>query len=67
MQDLNKEFKPLLVVYQQQGCCFVITLIVKIAGSMGIRQLTKNFPDISLLNIYVSVIYPGTSPKDMEI
>ena len=26
----------------------------------------ESFPDISLPNIYVSVVYPGTSPKDME-
>lgn len=67
MQDLNKEFKPSSWSINNKVAVFVITLVLAIAGSMAYVSLPKeSFPDISLPNIYVSVIYPGTSPKDME-
>lgn len=67
MQDLKKEFKPSSWAINNRVAVFVITLVLAIAGSMAYISLPKeSFPDISLPNIYVSVIYPGTSPKDME-
>ncbi len=67
MQDLKKEFKPSSWAINNKIAVFVITLVLGIMGTLAYISLPKeSFPDISLPNIYVSVIYPGTSPKDME-
>ncbi len=67
MEENHKEFKPSSWVIENRVATFVITIILAIAGALAYVSLPKeNFPDISLPNIYVSVIYPGTSPKDME-
>ncbi|HRH65877.1 MAG TPA: efflux RND transporter permease subunit [Bacteroidia bacterium] len=67
MQEIKKEFKPSSWSIDNKMAVFVITLVLAIAGALAYVSLPKeSFPDISLPNIYVSVIYPGTSPKDME-
>ncbi len=67
MQEKFKEFKPSSWVIENKVATFIITLILAIAGVSAYNNLPKEaFPDISLPNIYVSVVYPGTSPKDME-
>lgn len=67
MENKIKEFKPSSWAIDNPVAVFVITILLAIAGTSAYINLPKeNFPDISLPNIYVSVIYPGTSPKDME-
>lgn len=66
-EEIQKEFKPSSWAINNRIATFVITLILAIAGLVAYQNLPKeSFPDITLPNIYVSVIYPGTSPKDME-
>jgi multidrug efflux pump subunit AcrB len=46
---------------------YIFTFVIVLAGTMVYRSLPKEqFPDIIIPNIYVSTIYPGTSPEDME-
>ena len=67
MEDINKEFKPSTWAIKNRTAIFIMTLILAIAGYKTYDALPKeSFPDISLPNIYVSVLNPGTSPKDME-
>jgi multidrug efflux pump len=67
MSEKFKEFKPSSWAIDNRVATFVVTLILAISGAIAYNNLPKeSFPDISLPNIYVSVIYPGTSPKDME-
>jgi multidrug efflux pump subunit AcrB len=67
MQEKHKEFKPSTWAINNRVAMGVITLLLALAGIQAYQGLPKeNFPDISLPNIYVSVVYPGTSPKDME-
>jgi multidrug efflux pump len=67
MKDSNKEFKPSSWAIENRTAIFIITIILSFAGIAAYNGLPKeSFPDISLPNIYVSVVYPGTSPKDME-
>ncbi|HNQ60904.1 MAG TPA: efflux RND transporter permease subunit, partial [Bacteroidia bacterium] len=67
MKENFKEFKPSSWSIDNKVAIFIITIILTIAGISAYNNLPKeSFPDISLPNIYVSVIYPGTSPKDME-
>lgn len=66
-EEIQKEFKPSSWAINNRVATFIITLILAVAGLVAYRNLPKeSFPDITLPNIYVSVIYPGTSPKDME-
>src|SRR5436190_4149033 len=63
----HKEFKPSTWDINNRTAVFILTVILVFAGVKAYQGLPKeNFPDISLPNIYVSVVYPGTSPKDME-
>ncbi|MBL0102835.1 MAG: efflux RND transporter permease subunit [Bacteroidetes bacterium] len=67
MQDKHPEFKPSSWVIKNKVAAWVLTLILAIYGVNSYIALPKeSFPDITLPNIYISVIYPGTSPKDME-
>ncbi len=67
MKDIFKEFKPSSWAINNRTSVFILTIIITLAGISAYNSLPKeNFPDISLPNIYVSVVYPGTSPKDME-
>ena len=67
MKNDFKEFKPSSWAINNRTSIFILTVIITLAGISAYNNLPKeNFPDISLPNIYVSVVYPGTSPKDME-
>ncbi|MBE7510833.1 MAG: efflux RND transporter permease subunit [Bacteroidia bacterium] len=67
MKDIFKEFKPSSWAIDNRTAIYVITVIITLMGIMSYISIPKeSFPDISLPNIYVSVVYPGTSPKDME-
>lgn len=67
MADHSKEFKPSSWAINNRTAVFILTIILTILGIQTYQSLPKeSFPDISLPNIYVSVLYPGTSPKDME-
>ncbi|MEO0311475.1 MAG: hypothetical protein RIQ89_1132 [Bacteroidota bacterium] len=67
MKEKFKEFKPSSWAIDNPTAVFVLTVILMLAGYSTYQAIPKeSFPDISLPNIYVSVVYPGTSPKDME-
>lgn len=66
-EEFKKEFKPSSWAIENGTAIFIITIILAIMGVFTYNSLPKeSFPDISLPNIYVSVVYPGASPKDME-
>jgi len=67
MQDLNKEFKPSSWAINNKTTIFILTIIIALAGIGAYNGLPKEkFPDIVIPTIYVSTIYPGTSPENME-
>ncbi len=67
MKDKIKEFKPSSWSINNRTSIFILTIFITLLGIAAYNNLPKeSFPDISLPNIYVSVVYPGTSPKDME-
>ncbi|QQS30109.1 MAG: efflux RND transporter permease subunit [Sphingobacteriales bacterium] len=62
-----KEFGPTSWSIDNRTSIFVVTAIVAIFGISTYISLPKNqFPDIVIPTIYISTIYPGTSPADME-
>jgi multidrug efflux pump len=67
MKDLLKEFKPTSWSIDNKTSIFVLTVIITLTGIISYINLPKEkFPDIVIPTIYVSTVYPGTSPSDME-
>src|SRR5678816_1978178 len=62
-----KEFKPTSWVIDHKTVTYVATLVITLWGLNIFTTLPKeSYPDIVVPQIYVSTIYAGTSPKDME-
>ena len=67
MKDIFKEFKPSSWSIDNRTSIYVLTLFVILSGISAYNNLPKEkFPDIVIPTIYVSTIYPGTSPADIE-
>ncbi len=67
MKDIFKEFKPSSWSIDNRTSIYVMTIIITFAGLMAYNGLPKeNFPEIIIPKIYVSTVYPGTSPANME-
>ncbi|MCS6821563.1 MAG: efflux RND transporter permease subunit [Microscillaceae bacterium] len=65
--NFEKEFFASSWAIDNKTSIYIITIIISIAGIISYLNLPKEqFPDIVVPTIYVSTIYPGTSPKDME-
>ncbi len=62
-----KEFKPTSWSIDNRTTIFIITVLITLAGIMSYNALPKEqFPDVVVPTIFVSTIYPGASPSDME-
>ncbi|MBK6933429.1 MAG: efflux RND transporter permease subunit [Saprospirales bacterium] len=62
-----KEFKPTSWSIDNRTSIFIITVLITLAGIMSYNSLPKEqFPDVVVPTIFVSTIYPGASPSDME-
>jgi multidrug efflux pump subunit AcrB len=65
--DKIKEFKPASWAIDNKISIFVMTIILMLWGLMSYLGLPKeSFPEIVIPKIFVSTIYPGTSPTNME-
>ena len=62
-----KEFKPTNWSIDNRTSIFIITVIITLAGIFSYNNLPKEqFPDVVVPTIFVSTVYPGVSPSDME-
>lgn len=62
-----KEFKPTSWSITNKTTIYLMMLFVSLAGIFQFVTLPKEqFPDIVIPTIYVSTIYVGNSPKDIE-
>ncbi len=67
MKDLEKEFKLTSWAIDNKVSIYVATIIIALAGILSYRALPKEqFPEVVFPQFYISTIYPGTSPEDME-
>jgi len=69
MNDLKpfKEFGPTSWAIDNRITIFILTAIITLAGFSVYNSIPKEqFPEIVIPTIYVSTVYPGTSPADME-
>ncbi len=65
--DFKKEFGPSSWAIDNKTAVYVLTAIIAIMGYFGYQSLPKeNFPEVLIPKIFVSTIYPGTSPANME-
>ncbi len=62
-----KEFKPSSWAIDNKTTTYLITIFITLMGIVAYRGLPKEqFPDIVIPTIYVSTVYPGSAPKDIE-
>lgn len=67
MLDKIKEFKPTSWSITNKTTIFILTLFLGLAGILYYQKLPKEqFPDIVVPTIYVTTVYAGSSPTDME-
>src|SRR5665213_1200992 len=62
-----KQFIPSSWAVNNRTSIYIITIIITLFGLVSYNGLQKEkFPDIVIPTIFVSTIYPGTSPAEME-
>lgn len=67
MKDIKKEFFASTWSINNRTAIYVFTIIITLAGLMAYQNLPKeSFPEIVIPKIFVSTVYPGTSPANME-
>jgi multidrug efflux pump len=67
MENKFKEFGPTSWSINNKTSIYILTIIITVFGIYTYFKLPKEqFPDIVIPTIYVSTVYPGTSPTDME-
>jgi multidrug efflux pump len=67
IKEKFKEFKPTSWSIDNRTAVYIATILISLYGWFTFNNLPKEqFPDIVVPQIYVSTVYVGTSPKDME-
>lgn len=62
-----KNFKPTNWAIQNRTAVYIFTALITLAGAIIFQRIPKEqFPDIVVPTIFVSTIYPGASPEDIE-
>ncbi len=62
-----KQFKPTSWSIDNRTSIYIITILISLAGIFSYINIQKeNFPDVVIPTVFVSTIYAGTSPSDME-
>jgi multidrug efflux pump subunit AcrB len=67
MLEKFKEFKPTSWAIDNKTTIYLLTIFITLAGILTYRSIPKEqYPDIVIPTIYVSTVYPGAAPKDVE-
>ncbi len=67
VENLTKFFKPTNWAIDNRTSIYIVTVILTLMGISTYNSLQKEkFPDIVIPTIITSVVYPGTSPTDIE-
>jgi multidrug efflux pump subunit AcrB len=67
MKDVNKEFGPSSWAIDNKTAIYVLVVILTLMGYSAYQNLPKeNFPEVIIPKIFVTTVYPGTSPANME-
>jgi len=67
MKDQEKEFGPSSWAIDNKRAVYVLIFLITLLGFSSYNSLPKeNFPDISIPKVYVTTIYQGQSPENIE-
>lgn len=67
MVNKFKEFKLTSWSIDHKSAIYLLTVFITLAGIYSYNTIPKEkFPDIVIPTIFVSTVYPGSSPKDIE-
>lgn len=67
MKDKFKEFFLTSWAVSNKTTIYLLTIFITLFGIFSYQSIPKEqFPDIVIPTMYVSTVYPGASPKDME-
>jgi multidrug efflux pump len=67
MKDLEKEFKPSSWAINNKTAVYCLVFFIAVLGLYSYNTLPKeNFPDITTPKIYISTMYIGQSPQNIE-
>lgn len=62
-----KDFKPTNWAINNSTAVYIFTVLISLVGMIIFQRIPKEqFPDIVVPTIFVSTIYPGASPEDIE-
>lgn len=62
-----KNFGPTNWAVNNSTAIYIFTVLISLAGAIIFQRIPKEqFPDIVVPTIFVSTIYPGASPEDIE-
>src|SRR3954469_5319130 len=67
MKDLNKEFGPSSWAINNKTAIYVLIFLVTVLGLVSYNNLPKeNFPDIAQSKVFVTTVFAGQSPQNVE-
>jgi multidrug efflux pump len=67
MEHKFKEFKPTSWAIDNKTSMYVLAIFIAVFGLISYVSIPKEqFPEIVIPYIFVTTVYPGTSPTDME-
>src|ERR1700749_596281 len=67
MKDQAKEFGPSTWAINNKRAVYVMMLLITLLGFITYSRLPKeNFPDITISKVYITTIYQGQSPQNIE-
>jgi len=67
MKDQEKEFGPSSWAIDNKRAVYVLIFLITLLGYISYSRLPKeNFPDITISKVFVTTIYAGQSPQNIE-
>jgi multidrug efflux pump len=67
MKDQEKEFGPSSWAIDNKRAVYVLIFLITLLGFSAYNSLPKeNFPDITIPKVYITTIYQGQSPENIE-
>jgi multidrug efflux pump len=67
MKDQEKEFGPSSWAIDNKRAVYVLIFLITLLGFLSYSRLPKeNFPDITISKVYITTIYQGQSPQNIE-
>src|SRR5476651_2477915 len=67
MKDQEKEFGPSSWAIDNKRAVYVLIFLITLMGFLSYNKLPKeNFPDITISKVYITTVYNGQSPQNIE-